>query len=160
MLSWGERLRVAIRLLDFFVSDYRPELDVGTDRRHKRRHMGPGTPEYGCHFAELAYSSCGILCRYRYGSRRSRSSTSVVAHRVGLHVRRGGTARRCRHSLGRSDTEKDVASWSAFCAAGPGRAVICALPGVWYVVEPPRRVVVEAVDGYCGGSACCAANPI
>ena len=66
MLSWGERLRVAIRLLDFFVSDYRPELDVGTDRRHKRRHMGPGTPEYGCHFAELAYSSCGIPCRYRY----------------------------------------------------------------------------------------------
>jgi hypothetical protein len=38
--------------------------------------------------------------------------------------------------------------------------VICALPGVWYMVEPPVCVVVPANDGYCGWVACCAASPI
>jgi hypothetical protein len=65
-----------------------------------------------------------------------------------------------RHALGRSDTGKTVACWAAFCAAGPGRAVICALPGVWYMVKPPVSVVVPAKDGYCGWVACCAASPI
>jgi hypothetical protein len=62
--------------------------------------------------------------------------------------------------LGRSDTGKSVACWAAFCAAGPGRAVICALPGVWYVVKPPVSAVVPAKDRYCGWVACCAASPI
>jgi hypothetical protein len=66
---------------------------------------------------------------------------------------------RC-HVLGRSDTGKKADCWAASNAAGPGLAVICAWPVVWYRVEPPSSAMGPPEDGYCARLACCAGSPI
>ena len=109
---------------------------------HRRHHLTRHLRVVRC---RLANCRRGLPCSHRISPR-----TRVVCPR---------SKARC-HVLGRSDTGKKADCWAAVNAAGPGLAVICAWPVVWYSVEPPSSAMGPPEDGYCARLACCAGSPI